>query len=690
MIFTESMQQIVAVVLDHHADALTKELLRLGLLHFVSITEVDREVSSKVQVLTPAIAEAGIAEIRRRIEGFFAMVKENPPAGEDLKVEDLQAVDLEATTKVLDTLAASVQAIRDRQSTRQQEILRLQDIQRQLQMFGSLGEVVEARSQYSYLSIHTGSIRSSLLESFEQALGEMPNVVMELGVQDKQTLLLLITMKRDESPVDRILDKFGWTDVHLPRELSGKKDQVREELENKLRLLEEEQEKLGFQVDSQIREKLPILEQMWKNLRLNELYSRVQSFFSRTARTVIFSGWLPSSKRSVVTEAVHRVTDDQCYLEWHQGREVSKEHPTEVPVQMHNPRFLSPFQMLVTNYSIPEYGSIDPTPLVAVAYLIMFGLMFGDAGHGLVLILLGTLGSILYRRTRSGAAQRRTAGPGAPAGSGVRNLLRLITYCGGAAVVAGILFGSYFGMQWFPPLWFDYHGVVAGHGGGGLVSDIYGILVITIYFGIAVIALGLALNWVNCVAKRRWFRLVFDKGGLIGGWIYGAGVYAAMFFVRHDYKQLPDANLLILLIGIPAVLLTAKPVLEYLLHKPRKPFTLLTPVDFFMEWIVEILEIFTGYLANTLSFMRVAGLGIAHVSLMMAFFSIAGMIGGPSGSFTIGSYLVLIAGNVLVILLEGLSAGVQSLRLNYYEFFSKYFSGSGRAYAPVTLSKTSA
>jgi V/A-type H+-transporting ATPase subunit I len=497
---------------------------------------------------------------------------------------------------------------------------------------------------------------------------------MQLGVQDNQTLLLLIAMKRDEGVIDRVLDKFAWTDVHLPRELSGKTDQVREELEDKLRILEDEQEQLKSQVETQIREKLPTLERMWRNLRLNELYARVQSFFSKTARTVIFSGWLPSRKRSVVTEAVHRVTDGQCYMEWHPGREVSKEHPSSVPVQMHNPRFLSPFQMLVTNYSIPEYGSIDPTPLVAVAYLIMFGLMFGDAGHGAVLILGGALGSILYGGGRSG----------------VRNLLRLIAYCGGAAVVAGILFGSYFGMQWFPPLWFDYHGVVTGHGGGGLVTDVYGILVITIYFGIAVIALGLVLNWINCVAKRRWFRLIFDKGGLIGGWIYAAGVYAAMFFVRHDYKQLPDANLLILLLGIPVLLLTVKPVLEYLLHKPRKPFTLFTPVDFFMEWIVEILEIFSGYLANTLSFMRVAGLGIAHVSLMIAFFSIAGMIGGPSGSFTLGSYLVLIAGNVLVILLEGLSAGIQSLRLNYYEFFSKYFSGSGRAYAPVTLHKTSA
>ena len=669
MIFTEQMQQVVAVVLDQDTDGVTKELLRLGLLHFVRITEVDRDIGPQVEEVTPRVAEAMVTEIRRRIEGFFAMVDDQPPSGADLKVEDLQAVDLEETTKILDNLSASVQTIRDRQNARQQEILRLEDIERQLQLFGSLSEVVEARSQYSYLSIQTGSIRKLLIESFDQALSDTPSVKMEIGTQEDQALLLLITMKRDETLTNRILDKFGWTDVHLPRELVGKKDQVQENLREKLELLKDEQEELKSKVESLIREKRPALEQMWTNLRLNELYARVQSFFSKTSRTVIFSGWLPSSKRPVLAEAIRRVTDGRCYLEWHQPREA--EQPASVPVQMRNPKFLSPFQMLVTNYSIPEYGTIDPTPLVAVTFLIMFGLMFGDAGHGAVLLVLGLLGSILYKGARSA----------------VRNLLHLIAYCGAAAVVAGILFGSYFGMKWFAPLWFDYHGVVAGHGGGGLVTDIYGVLAITVYFGIAVIALGLVLNWINCVAKSRWFRLFFDKGGLIGGWIYGAGVYAAVYFVRHDYRQLPDLNLLFLLIGIPVLLLTLKPVLEYSFHKPRKPFTFFTPVNFFMEWIVEILEIFSGYLANTLSFMRVAGLGIAHVSLVIAFFSIADMLSGPSGSYTIGSYLVLVAGNVLIILLEGLSAGIQSLRLNYYEFFSKYFSGSGRAYAPVSLRK---
>ena len=102
-----------------------------------------------------------------------------------------------------------------------------------------------------------------------------------------------------------------------------------------------------------------------------------------------------------------------------------------------------------------------------------------------------------------------------------------------------------------------------------------------------------------------------------------------------------------------------------------------------MDWVIELLEVFSGYLANTLSFMRVAGLGIAHVMLMVAFFQIAQMV-SPEG-VSVLSVLVLIAGNTLVIALEGLSAGIQSLRLNYYEFFSKYFVPTGSLYRPVSL-----
>jgi V/A-type H+-transporting ATPase subunit I len=107
-------------------------------------------------------------------------------------------------------------------------------------------------------------------------------------------------------------------------------------------------------------------------------------------------------------------------------------------------------------------------------------------------------------------------------------------------------------------------------------------------------------------------------------------------------------------------------------------------MEYVLYWLIELLELFTRYLSNTLSFLRVAGYGIAHVALMMAFFQIADMASSGSSLGPLG-ILILIAGNVLVIVLEGLTAGIQSLRLNYYEFFSKYFIGQGIPYKPVSL-----
>ncbi len=674
--FTARMKQLIAVVLDHDADRVTKELLRQSVLHFVNIKEITSSWKSKVDSVTPKISEALIGEIRKRIESFLDLAGYKPGSEGNgtLDVEKLKALDLDETNKALDNIAAGLQGRRDRQRTIQQEILRFEDIKRQLDLFGDLRSGIQARSQYSFLSIQTGSVRSAHLEAFSSALKALPSVRLNFREEEDHTALLLITMKRDEARVNKILDKYGWVDVELSKEMSGARDEVINDLETKLAGLRSEQEGLNDQIRNLIEEKRAGLDTMWANLRMNELYYKIQSYFSKTARTMLFTGWLPAEKQGTLDESIKGITGGRCYLEWNDPKDVqkNKESPVPVPVQLKNPRFLRPFQMLVQNYSIPEYGTVDPTPFVAVAYLIMFGLMFGDAGHGALLFITGLISSIAYKGRNEG----------------IHNLLKLIAWCGLSAIITGILFGAYFGMQLFKPLWFDYHGIISGQAAkSGFVKDVYGILVITIYFGISVIGLGLVLNWINLVARRRWFGLIMDKGGLIGGWIYGAGVYVAYYFVSHDYKAMPAADLLFWLLGLPAIILIFKPPLEFTIRRRKNPaekFTILTPIDFFMEWIVEMLEIFSGYLANTLSFMRVAGLGIAHVSLMIAFFEIARMVSGGA-SYNIWSILVLVLGNILVIALEGLSAGVQSLRLNYYEFFSKYFSGSGIAYKPVSL-----
>ena len=671
MIFPQPMKQLVAVVLERDADGVTRELLDQGVLHFVGITEVDRSLTERLSGVTPRVTEAMIAEIRRRIEGFFSLAGGRTGAEQELRLEELKPLDLEQTNRSLDEIGGQLQSVRDRQQLLQQEILKLEDIRRQLEMFGDLTAGMQARSQFSFLNIQTGSVRRTALDELLEALKSVPSVLQRLGEEDNQVTVLLITMRRDDALVNKLLDKYGWAEVVLSREMLGGKEEVLQDLDGKLAVYREEQEKLKTSIEELLGEKRPMLERMWANLRMNELYTRIQSYFSRTARTLIFSGWLPIQKQGSLQQAILRATGGRCYLEWHDPREIPSAEKKRVPVQLRGPKMLAPFQMLVRNYSLPEYGTVDPTPFVLVAYLAMFGLMFGDVGQGLVLALIGVFGLLTYK----GKSEN------------VRNLMKLVIWCGGAAILAGVMFGSYFGLGLFPPLWFNYHAIVAGHRGTGFVKDVYSILLISLWFGIAVIALGLALNWLNCVRKRDWFRLVFDKGGLIGGWIYGVGVYSAFYFAQRDYKQLPPGNFLFFLIGLPVLALALKAPLEFVRHRGSKRFEVFTLIDWAMEWIVEILEIFSGYLANTLSFMRVAGLGIGHVSLMVAFFAIAGMMGGAGGGFTIWSYLILMVGNLLVIALEGLTAGIQSLRLNYYEFFSKYFSGSGKAYEPISLRK---
>ena len=251
-------------------------------------------------------------------------------------------------------------------------------------------------------------------------------------------------------------------------------------------------------------------------------------------------------------------------------------------------------------------------------------------------------------------------------------------------MVFGVLFGSYFGYGLFKPLWFDFHGIVAGHSAAdAAINNVYDILRITIYFGIAVISLGLIFNWINLARMKQWLTLVFDKGGLLGGWMYAGMIYTATFMVTHGYKEFPAGNILFMLLGLPAILLLLKEPLHLWRHAHdggEKENIAMLCMNILMEWIVELLEIFSGYLSNTLSFMRVAGLGIAHVCLMISFATLAGMTDS-----LIMKGVILILGNILVIGLEGLSAGIQALRLNYYEFFTKFFHGTGKLHTPIAL-----
>lgn len=649
--FTRKMRIITAVVLDEDKEKVVRNLLEKGVMDFVSIGDLDKESMKKLSRHSSDISSQTLADFRVRIETLYRQA--------DLAVPSLVGVDLEKTPKLdidrirrfLDRLTIALQGIKDNQKTVNQRLLKNTEM---------LKYVTENKREYLDLRVGSVGLRR---EDFVNRIVSTGAVVLA----DTDPIVTL-SLKRDSTRTNEILDKFSWTETSDVSEQKKGYERCSEELEKRIASDKAGLEKLRIEVSDKIKEKKDELDSMWKVVRLHELCESVESYFSYTKNTTLFSGWIPEDDYQTVYDCIFDATKGKCIIESKSAETVERQ---QVPVSMTSPSFLKPFEHIVNNYGTPEYGSINPTPFTAVAYIIMFMLMFADLGQGFVLLLIGLLGKSWYKKH-----------PMAKDGLISRYLCSLLIYLGPASMVGGLLFGSCFGFSWIPALWFNYHSVVNGHGGEGLIQDVYDILGITIKFGIIIIATGLVLNWINLVRKKRYFELIFDKNGLVGGVLYAVGVWFGFGFVAGGYKEFPTAPWLIPAVIIPLVLIFLKEPVHFVIQKRKghKESVSQLVINTVMESLIEILEIFSGFLANTLSFMRVAGLGIAHVSLMTAFEDMASMTGN-----IVFYIIIMILGNLLVIVLEGLSAGINSLRLNYYEFFTKYFTGHGFAYSPIGL-----
>ncbi len=636
-VFTLKMSLLTVLVLKEHATVVKKKLLELGIVDF---RELEGVTSSEVVRAGTDETLEQVASILQQVESLFHQVQEPLPVLTQKDLDDETEIDIRAAGQLLDELFHSLSSLREKQKQVTGLVHRYRELQGYLK-----------GNRTDFLDIHIGSFSEGQAERLSGRLFAHSAVLVS---SENYPSSIVLSLSRERQNVEPVLSSFSWTEeVHA--DLSEAVALCTQELETRISNAEEEKRRLLASITDLIRKSMEELDSIYRKGRVRQLLGYISGHFSSTRSTTIFSGWIPSEDTGLFEEALKKVSGGVCVIEYTDEKEMDRR---TVPVALDDIGFLKPFEKIVTNYSTPQYGSVNPTVFVAVSYLVMFALMFADAGQGLVIFLAGLIGSRIRKEL---------------------SILRLMMYLGIASTVSGILFGSYFGFPLFPPLWFDYHGAVFPHS-ADVLWDVYSILGLTLKFGIVVIFTGLIINWVNLIRRREWIHLVFEKNGIIGAFLFAMGIYLSYGFVASGYTSFPSSNLIVASIAAAVAALFFRVPLEHVLRKKPGGFLL----DAFMEWIVIILEIFSGYLSNTLSFMRVAGLGIAHVSLMAAFSEMASL--SPN---TVGAVLILILGNILVIALEGLSAAIQSLRLNYYEFFTKFFLGDGVAYSPITLNTRS-
>jgi V/A-type H+-transporting ATPase subunit I len=325
------------------------------------------------------------------------------------------------------------------------------------------------------------------------------------------------------------------------------------------------------------------------------------------------------------------------------------------PTKLKNGWFEKPFGLFVEMYGLPSYHDIDPTPFVAWSYAILFGLMFGDLGQGIVLALLGYF---LYKKKGSmlGAI-------------GVR--------IGITSSIFGFLYGSLFGNEEILiPVFQNVFGLIDKPIHVMDADFTMTLLISAIGIGVFLIVVAMLLSIYIKFKKKHYVEMIMSHNGIAGLILYTYVLTALALSMGFQINILMPVFTLPF-IGIPLLLIFLKEPMVRKFHGET-----MFPNGFggfFVESFFELFEILLSYVTNTMSFLRVGGFILSHAGMMLVVMSLMDMVGGT------GSIFVLIFGNIFVMALEGMIVGIQVLRLQFYELFSRYYQGDGIAFTPLQI-----
>ena len=414
--------------------------------------------------------------------------------------------------------------------------------------------------------------------------------------------------------------------------------------------LSESLEKLDEKLETYAEEKRKKILAYYTKASELDLYLSIRTHALERNGNFCLTGWVPETKADKLREKLEKIESVEVSVS-----SGDDERELSPPVKLKNVFLARPFEFYTEMYGVPKYNEIDPTAFIAFTYVLLFGIMFGDVGHGIIVAIVGLLMWFIKRM---------------PIG-------KILITCGISGAVFGVVYGSAFGfenaMDWF------YKGIIRmPHKPIEVMSPEFTstILFLAVGIGMCLLCVAMGLNIYSSLRQRNPGRALFDTGGLAGLIFYGmlcAGLGGMMIFGVNLFSPVYIAVIVLMF-----VLIFFREPLGKLVNREAdwKPENI---GSFIAENIFEALEVLLSYVTNTMSFLRVAAFVLVHAGMMQVVFTLSDTAGA------IGYVPIMIIGNLLVCALEALLVSIQVLRLEYYEMFSRFYSGEGRPYEPVKL-----
>ena len=560
-------------------------------------------------------------------------------------------------------LLAAVDDLKHRVTASIEEAKRVDDAYKEALAFSNLKASYSELEHLSFLSLRIGKIDSTLFEALKDAVGERA-VVIPLGNDNSR--ILAASSKKGRFVLDTELKKFNFVNMEIPQDFKGIPDDVLSGLKNEKSVAAEkvtvlEKERSNF-AETHREKLLALLGAFSIGMQIQNVESKLQS----TELVYRLTGWVSSRDSKAMMKELDELTEGRIAIREYLPSEVPSviNGKEQVPVEVHHRKFVKGFERMLFSYGAPVYGTIDPTPFVALFFTLLFGIMFGDFGQGLVIFLLGIL--LEKRIVRIGSYNRS-----AP----------VFIAVGASSMIMGLLTGEFFTNEtllepfayWVTGFFGKPHApIVKLMPSGTDTSAMFAMFGVAIAVGFLINTIGLIINITNKFIVRKPGRALFGKTGLAGAcffWYIVALVVRALFF--HQTASRFD----FIVIGVLMFFAAFGEPFERLVDGER-PIAENGIGALVISGVVELIEVISTYLSNSVSFLRVGAFALAHAVLAFVISMLADMIGSPGG------IIVTVLGNALVIVLEGMIVAIQVVRLQYYEFFSKFFNETGVEFSP--------
>ncbi|MEM2067968.1 MAG: V-type ATPase 116kDa subunit family protein [Nitrososphaerota archaeon] len=664
----ERLLKATVIAPSSRAHDLLKSLHRFGEFH--PIARGDQKIAGRLEPLYEKARriylelEAAARELEVEAGGgVIEVLLKGEPEPESLSVGDVEEL-LEMLSSRAQPILSELKRLDDELEALRPRIEKLERERARLSIHVQLGidfsPISRLKSLYAVAFI--ASIRD-----VEEIAKSLDDAAIALKTLERGSALLLVIAKPiHREKIERIIRSFNLMPIEVRAE------EPPDKLAETLREVEGELARLRAEVEALNGRKGRIRYERGREiLSLRSLaqgiIEAIQRMRGETGKLFVLEGYVSESLSGELVREVGRVA--YVHLSTTKYHHDSEEKP---PTKLRNNWITESFKPVTLIQGPPSYYEVDPTPLVSIFLSIFYGIMFADMGQGLVLALLGLILSVRAR-------------------SALRLWGRLIMILGVSSTVAGFLIQEAFGFKLSPVTGMKpILELVEHHGESAIISTDAVVKLFTFapLLGFIHVSIGLLISAYILAKHGELGEAVFSKAASLGMYVSGL-LFALAFITTRGFETLLTNTQPVPIIGIPANQAGTIGIIGILLSmvllvggRIVGSFTGLIPGGSILGHIgtglLEILENIIHFMSNTLSYLRISILMIIHVALML-------LINSAWEALGLASLGILVIGNIGVMGLEGLLVFIQALRLHLYEFFSKFFSGEGILFKPLTL-----